>query len=161
MITIESKVYLFDELSDEAKEKAIQECNDINIFDDWWDNVYEDAKEIGLKITSFDLDRNRHCKGDFILHSYNVAKAIIGNHGEVCDTHKLATSFLSEWDELEEIFNDGPDNEDEDFEDSREASELSEQFLQDLLEEYSCILQKEYEYLYSDEAIIEGIIANE
>ena len=58
MKTLTINLYQFSELSDEAKEKAISNLSDINVDFDWWTNTYEDAARIGLKITSFDLDRN-------------------------------------------------------------------------------------------------------
>ena len=38
--------------------------------------------------------------------------------------------------------------------------EIEEDFLDSLLEDYSMILEREIEYLYSDEAVAETIIAN-
>jgi type I restriction-modification system DNA methylase subunit len=43
-------LYTFDELSETAKEKALEVYRDINLNFDWWDGTYEDAKNIGLKI---------------------------------------------------------------------------------------------------------------
>jgi hypothetical protein len=155
------EIYSFAELSEEAKEKAIQQFSDLNLYDDWWDCIYEDAEEIGLKITSFDIDRNLHAKGDLYYKCEKVAQKIIDNHGEECDTYKLAKSFMQDWSTQEEAFNNDPDNEDDDFEDSDDADDLYEEFERALLEEYAIILQKEYEYRFSDAAIIEGIEANE
>lgn len=64
-------IYQFNELSNEAKQNAIKQNYDINVSHDWWTNTYEDAERIGLQITSFDLERNKHAKG-----------AIIGMHEE-------------------------------------------------------------------------------
>lgn len=41
MRTFETTVYTFDELSDEAKQKALDNNRDINIYDEWYDGVYE------------------------------------------------------------------------------------------------------------------------
>lgn len=38
-------VYSFDELSDEAKQKALDNLRDINVDDQWWDFIYEGFKE--------------------------------------------------------------------------------------------------------------------
>jgi hypothetical protein len=155
------EIYSFAELSEEAKEKAIQQFSDLNLYDDWWDCIYEDAEEIGLKITEFDIDRNRYAKGDLYYTCREVAQKIMDNHGELCDTYILAKSFMQDWSTQEEAFNNDPDNEDDDFEDSSEADDLCEEFERALLEEYSCILEKEYEYRHSEAAIIETIEANE
>lgn len=61
----EIKVYAFDELSDEAKDKAINKLYDINVGYEWWDSIYEDARNIGLEIESFDIDRGSFVKGHF------------------------------------------------------------------------------------------------
>ena len=47
-------VYSFSELSDSSKQKAIEDNRYISVKENWWENVYEDANNIGLKITSFD-----------------------------------------------------------------------------------------------------------
>ena len=56
------KVYEFNELSEEAKEKAIEKLWNINVDYEWWDCVYDDAENIGLKIKEFDLDRGSYVK---------------------------------------------------------------------------------------------------
>ena len=155
MRTIELKVYTFDELSDESKAKAIQKLSDINIDYEWWESTYEDARMIKLKLTKFDLDRNKHCKGEFIASAAETAELIITNHGEDCDTYKTAQRFLSELNELtskSENIEDVPEDAIED---------LEYMFLQDLLEDYASMLQKECDYLQSEESIIETIHANE
>ena len=40
-------VFKFDELSDEAKEKAIEKWNEDGLDYEWWDYVEEDAKRMG------------------------------------------------------------------------------------------------------------------
>ena len=47
MRTIETTVYKFSELSEAAKEKAIENWNRDGLDYEWWDAVYEDAKTIG------------------------------------------------------------------------------------------------------------------
>lgn len=47
--------YQFNELSDEAKQKALECLNDLNVDHDWWDFVYDDAKEIG-KLLGIDIE---------------------------------------------------------------------------------------------------------
>ena len=86
--------YSFAELSDKAKETAIQDLSPINVDYEWWDGEYEDAANVGIKITEFDIDRGSYCKGDFILDAEDVAKKIIEDHGNMCETHKTAIDFL-------------------------------------------------------------------
>jgi hypothetical protein len=162
MKTIRTKVYSFNELNKDAKQKAIENNCEINIFSDWWDSIYEDAKNVDLKITSFDLDRNRHCKGEFYNSAISTAEKIINEHGKSCETFKTATNFIAEW---QPIFNSYMDETNEDTYENSDLEdrliELETDFLHELLEDYSIILEKEYEYLTSSEAIIETILANE
>jgi hypothetical protein len=161
MRTIRIKLYKFNELSEIAKQKAIENLSDINVDYDWWESIYKDAENIGLKLTSFDLDRNRHAKGEFNLAANEVAANIFRDHGEDCQTYKTAASFMAEW---EPIFNNYMDENHEDYESNESEERLTDietDFLNSLLEDYSIILQKEYEYQTSEAAIIETIEANE
>ena len=165
MKKIEITLYEFSELSEEAQNKAIEKLYDINIGHDWWEFTYEDAKNIGLKITSFDLDRNRHATGDFIESGLNVAESIIKEHGESTNTHKTALQYISNLKELTEKLNSaeiyGEENYGIQAKIEGEIEESEQEFLSDLLEDYSIILQRESEYLQSRESIIETIEANE
>ncbi len=161
MKTTRIKVYQFSELSEQAKEKAVLGLQDVNVMHDWWDCTYEDAKTIGLEITEFYLDRNRHAKGEFLLSACEVAQNILTQHGKDCETYKTAESFMNEW---QPIFNNYMDESHEMYESNEAEAQLQdieEEFLDSLLEDYSIILQNECEYLQSDEAIIETIEANE
>ena len=146
---------------DEVKDKAIEKQWDINVDYEWWDCIYMDAEDAGLKLEYFGLDRNLHCTGKFIEDALHTADAIIKSHGASCDTYKLAESFLAERDK---IVNTAPKNENGEFEDEYELDsqldDLEDQFLKDLLYEYAWILQREYEYLTSCEAIYETLQAN-
>jgi hypothetical protein len=159
-------LYSFNELSEQAQQKAIENLYDINVTHEWWDFTYEDAENIGLKITEFDLDRNRHANGEFIFDvPVDVANAIKNNHGEQCETYKTAIKFIAEWDNLVATHSDGIETdrvcEDKEYDFDNAATGLEQDFLKALLEDYSLLLQKEYEYLTSKEAIIETINANE
>ena len=161
MRIIETKVYPFSELSDDAKQRAIENLSNINVDYNWWESTYEDAERIGLKITAFDLDRNRHANGTFELSANEVAANIFSEHGETCETFKTATKFMEEW---QPVFSEYLNEESEKYE-SRESEEalmeLEDQFLKSILEDYSIMLENECEHLQSKEAIIETIESNE
>lgn len=149
-ITVHTDVYRFDELSDDAKRKAIENLYDINVSFDWWDPTYHDAGNIGCKIHEFDTSR----KNDIRLtcdDARKTADLILGNHGEMSDTYKLAEQYRKDFDAL---------TQDEDGE-LLHQDELDTEFERALGEEYLSILRQEYEYLTSEEAIIEAIKANE
>jgi hypothetical protein len=158
MKTIEVKVFTFDELSEAAKEKAREWYRNGALDYDWWLFTYDDAKYIGLKLTGFDLDRNRHATGQFIFEAKDVIEAILSNHGETCETYKTAENFKSQ---LFPLLEKESELEYRDYDLEGEISDLEDEFLNSLLEDYSIILQNEYEYLMSDEAVNETILANE
>lgn len=156
--TIRTKVYLFNELSKDAKQKAIETMCCINVDSDWWQSTYEDAANVGLKLTGFDLDRNRHAKGEFTLAANEVAANIFRDHGDMCETYKTAESFMNEW---QPVFNEYMTEPDNMTELETKLIDIEYEFLNSLLEDYSIILQKESEYLQSDDAIQETIEADE
>ncbi len=161
MRTIEVKLYSFEELNEDAKKKAINKFSDINVDYDWWESDFEDAANIGLKITEFDCYRGG-IKGSFNLSANEVAANIFKEHGENCGTYKTATKFMEEW---QPIFDAYMDESNEEAYESQESEdklmELESEFLKDLLGDYLKILRDNYEYNTSEEAIIETIKANE
>ena len=135
------KVYKFSELSEESQEKALDNLRDIDVDYDWWEHIFEEAKNIGLKIESFEIN-NREISGRFIESIDNVVKNIIEYYNKDDDRYKTAQVFLN-------VFNN-----DDDFNRNNE-------FLNYLLCDYSIILQKEFDYLISDEVVRETIITND
>jgi len=153
------QVFKYDELTNEQKEKTLQNLYDINIDHDWWDFTYEDANNIGLKITGFDLDRYRHCEGKFVTTARECAENILKEHGEKCETYKTAEAYLKERADIEQHSTIDEWGEfDLKTEDKLEV--LRNEFLRSLLEDYSIMLQHECEYLTSRESIEETIRAN-
>lgn len=154
--------YKYDELSDNAKEKALEKMLDINVDYEWWESTYEDARNVGLKINSFDIDRGAYCKGDFMASAEETAHKIIDNHGHDCETFKTATDYLKERDGLIKA---APKDENGDFENEyqldRQLDDLDEEFKKSILEDYRIILSKEYDYMTGKEAIEETIRAND
>ena len=161
----ETKVYQFSELSDDAKESAIENLSDINVDYEWWDGEIEDAKTVKLELTEFDLDRNRHCKGQFIESAEDTANAILVGHGDMCETYQTAKNYLDEREALVAKYSDGKAldvvAEDNEYDFDNDCDELDSEFLKSILEDYSIMLQKQSEFLVSEEAIIETIKANE
>lgn len=149
-------IYSFDELSDDAKETARNWYRDGALDYDWWEFVYEDAERVGLKITGFDLDRRRHAEGKFTDAPEDVAGSILKEHGDTCETYKTAAQFIADRASLIADLEDGTE-----VEDTEAYEDLKEEFLKSLLEDYSIILQNEYEYQLSDECVDETIRAND
>lgn len=160
MKNITLTVYELDELNETAKERARAWYREHTFDYEWWDSTYEDAANIGLKLTSFDLDRNRHAKGQFTDTAFFCAQRIINEHGKDCETFKTATAFLAEHKNLKLVHCDA------DAENGLTAAgedaieDCQAEFLKSILEDYSIMLQKEMEYLTGDEQVDESIRAN-
>ena len=148
-VEVEEKTeFEYNELSEDAKRKAVQNMYDINVDHDWWDTVYENAAEIGCEIKGFDLGWAKTI--DLMVQSrfydHDVAKKILENHGNGCDTYQVAASYLFRWkfaadqDEFHE--------------------ENTEDFQEKIAKCYLNALDQEYEYLTNDESIIESIGCN-
>lgn len=164
MRTVRTKVYSFDELTEDAKLTVIGNLSDINVNYEWWESTYEDAKNIGLKITSFDIGRASICEGSLIWDVAEVTNAIIKEHGETCATFETAKQYLTDYNNLVVKYSDGIKTdivaEGNEYDFDQEADDLDANFLQSILEDYRMILSKEYDYLTSSEAIKESIEAN-
>jgi len=156
MRIIKTKVYYFDELPENEKRKAITRLYDLNINHDWWEQVYEDAENIGLKLTGFDIGRGNSCEGSLIIDASEACANIFRNHGVQCETYKTALAFMEVW---EPVYAEYFKNEGYELEDK--LMEMETDFLKSVLEDYLITLRNECEYLTSKAAIIESIIANE
>ncbi len=154
MKTITINLYSFEELSKEVQQKVLERLYDINVSYDWYEYEFEDAANVGLKLTEFNLDRANFCKGAFIQSAEATAEDIIENHGKDCETYKAAIEFQKAYNAIEIKVTD-------EYEKDGEFEDLKDEFLKTLLEEYLIILKKEYEYRTSKEAIIETINSND
>lgn len=162
-ITKTYNLYKYDELSEKAKGKAIDWFAYSGDYPDynWYECAYEDAKSIGLEISSFEIDRC-NIKGKFLESARECAQKIIDEHGEKCETRIDAEKFLKERDKL---IDEAPKDDTGDFEDQDELDQklddLEEEFLKTILQDYLLLLRKEYEHITSREYIEETIVANE
>jgi hypothetical protein len=158
-------VYTIDELSEEVQNKVINKHSDINVSGSfWYDNVKNDAEEIGLLISSFDIDR-RSIKGKFKETAFDTVEKIKRKHGENCKTYKTALSYWINYDiefkQFEDVNKKGYCAEDKEEQFDEWLDNFDQSFLNDLLQDYLKILQDEYDYLTSSEAIKETIRMNE
>jgi hypothetical protein len=149
------KVYKFDELTEEQQQKAVEGYYDFNVDQDWWEFVYDDAANVGLKITGFDTERE--CTGNFVGSAKATAKAILANHGKTCDTYKTAARYYIERVRIIENVKRGKRL----LGVGRQLKSLDDDFLYSLLEDYRSLLRKDYDYQTSDEAIRESLVAND
>lgn len=147
------KVYKFEELDEEAKQKALDNNRDWNTDHDWWEFVYDSAAEEGVAILSFDLYRREievQLMKDVEFDREEALKYISENNEEF---GTLMLEFLDEDEyERENIIEDYLTEYEE--EKTKEAEEEARDYWLTRLEE-------EYEYLCSDECIADALINNE
>lgn len=147
-------VYEYSELSEKAKGVARDWYYDVSCHDTWWDSPYEDAANIGLKITSFDCGRANDITGELINNVDYSINQIIKDHGDSCETHKLALEYKDKFKQLEVT---PPNDDDQDW----RFDELRAEYTKELLECYLKMLRDEMEYLSSKEYLEECITCNE
>lgn len=165
MKTIEVNLYQFEELSNEAKENAIEKNRIMNVEHDWWDCTYESMKEVGVKINSFDIYyRNINIT---IEDSEHTASKTIEYYGEGMEVVKISKRFIADRDALIKKLGEGNDIDGysvkEEFIDEydEEIEYLEEEYRKEMAEEILTWLRDEYEYLQTDEAVAETLIAND
>jgi hypothetical protein len=152
-------VYEYHELPTETAKAAAREWLREAVTDrEWWDNPYQDAEDVGLKITDFGL-YPKTISAEFITSAPEVAETITGNHGKDCATYKAAHDYLRELDVI------GPACDAEDGSEERNTweakrEEVDNNFLKALRKAYIDMLESEYEYLCSIEHLAEFAEAN-
>ena len=163
-------LYSFSELSESVQDKVVENMWEINVHYDWWEAVYEDAENIGIDIKEFDLDHGT-ISGELDWHLIDSINSVLSEHGESTDTYSVAKSYLEDYNEeykkwivnqdtsgCEDWSEDDWYNE---FRFSDEVDNMALNYRKDMLETYRVLLNKEYDYLTSREAIIETILVND
>jgi len=153
-------VFKYSELSEKAKERALDQCCGFNVSHRWWEFVFEDAERIGLKITEFDIDRENFIRGNLTRSAFDCAELIEKEHGVETDTAKLARNFLYDVRQGAKAHKENVQD-DFDFSETQAYEDLCTEFERALKEEYLHMLRREFEYLTSHEAIEETIKAND
>ena len=163
------KAYSYDELSDKAKENAVNHYME-GLVGDWWhENAYDDAKEFCLDIQEFDIYRN-YCNAKFVYDADETAKAIIDGAGgrlfDIAEDYQKEVSELfkgySDYDKYQEWLRERDYTlddlefedwviEETDYQDDKESA--GNEFLRELEEYYLSYLKTDYEYLHSEEYI--------
>ena len=174
MREITVKVYSFAELSDEAKERALNDLRWVDVDGDWYENVYYVIRTagglLGLEIDDISFDTDLYCIFDaHYRYARGAAKAVRKEFSRADDLHKVARDLQAlqrrHFYSLSCAVTEGRDanryscfrfGEDYDCED-----------LGDILDDFAhwarillILLRDEYEYLTSDEAVQEAIEAN-
>lgn len=192
--TIETTVYTYDELSDDAKEKARDWYRGLGLDYDWWDGNYEDFNSVGA-ILGLDIDLSKtyftgfYSQGDGSSFTADYAyvkgmKAAIREYApkdkilhdiadRIAEAQKNlfygATGYVKPWSGRSYLIEvDLYDQNGNDFECAIPAltylndnAQAIVEAIEDLNGWFYRQLEKQYEYLTSDEAIAETIVSNE
>tara|TARA_B100001063_G_scaffold213714_1_gene213446 strand:+ start:1802 stop:2341 length:540 start_codon:yes stop_codon:yes gene_type:complete len=169
MRVIETKAYLFKELDEQTKEKAIDNYRYIGVHDDWYDFTKHDLKEVGIELRSFDIDRGSYAE-IHIDYFFETCEKIIETHGGNCETYKIAERYIEEYNSIQEkisALNDyETDDSDEEYQDKlmqydEDLDDLDEEYQKEFSEEVLSMLRQEYEHMTSEEYIIDMFEVNE
>jgi len=157
------RVYQFDELSEKAKEEALQKLRDINVDYDWWEPYYEGFREelrkIGIEAEDFGFDLGRGAylyinKGYFTDEERFLKLAGVDlRRREAKDALQYGIELCTKHLGGGDAYNYCDPNNLEDV----NICEYLKDVLRGFWEELRCA----YNYLISDEAVIETIEANE
>jgi hypothetical protein len=169
METITINAYRYDELSDKAKENAVNHYMEGLVGDWWYENAFEDAEQFCLDIQEFDIYRN-YCNAKFIYDADETAKAIVegakGRLLDIAEDYQKEVSELfkgySDYDKYQEWLRERDYTlddlefedwviEETDYQDDKESA--GNEFLSELEEYYLSSLKADYEYLHSEEYI--------
>ena len=154
MKTIKIKVYKFDELDKQTKEKVIENYRYINVDNTfWYDCIKEEFNSLGLEIQEFNLDRGNYAK-IYIDNLEETSKTILHEFGDSVAIKQTAKNYINEYEKIQANF-----KEDEDIE--REVELLDEQYEKEYSEDILSYLRSSYDWEISDEAITETIEAND
>lgn len=161
MRTAQVYYYKFDELSDKAKERALDWWRQGALDYDWFDCVYEDASRVGIRITGFDTGRGCEITGEFNGTAEETAEKIIAEHGEGTDTAAEARDYQKTLAEFMATAEKDEDGELATWGLAADKEDIDRGFLRAVLESYLATLREEAEYLQSDEVGEDELIANE
>lgn len=158
--TIEIEIFTVDDLKEkqyeDVRNKVLERHGDINVDYPWYDHM-TDGEDGGIVIEEFDLYGGT-ISGKFVTSAEDTARYIIDNHGETCDTYKIARKFFDEY--TAHIVPMKIRDPECDPEEDDKAIEMMEEFRGRLLKAYLSMLKSEYEYRMSEEAIMETLECN-
>lgn len=185
MRVIETKVFTFEELNSEARMKAIESFQHINVKSDFWhDNVIDDAKQIGA-LMGIDIDKvyfsvfwsqgDGACFTGTYAYKKGSVKAVKEYAPRDEDVHSIAERLSAI--QKDNFYKLGATikhsghyyheycTDIDVYKDGNYTTDENDKALSDCLRDYMRWiyrqLEKEYDYQTSDEVIIDTIEANE
>lgn len=181
MREVVSKVYKFDELSDDAKEKAREWYRNGSLDYDWYNSVYEDAKTcgalIGIEIdkiyfSGFSSQGDGACFEGEYQYKKGALKAIKEHAPKDTELHNIAMELQKE--QRKHFYSLGARAEHSGYyyhsgcmhvDVFNRDGDIDNDVITDQLRYFAdwiySQLEKEYDFLNSDAQVDESIIANE
>jgi hypothetical protein len=178
-------LYAFSELSDDAQRHALDKLRDLNADHEWWEFTYDDAKQcaaiLGIEITRIYFSGfSSQGDGACFKGSYNYAKGAVkairehtgGTDAELeriarelqsvqrSAFYKLSASVKHSGHYYHEMCTRIEVSNGDEYATESQTQAVKEA-LRDFMRWIYRRLEKEYEYLTSDEQITESIEANE
>ena len=141
-----TNVYAYGELSETAKEQAVNSLFDINAGYQWWELTCEQFENVGINVKACSDYR---AEIELLDMAERVASNIVKNYDQSADIYDTATYFLQTYHDLE--LNDYGDDNDA----------LEYDFIRSLAEDVRITMDKEYQYLTSEAFVVETIVAND
>lgn len=156
-----TKLYTFNELSDESKEVALDQCRYFQVNDSFWyeDILYDWFNTLGINVVSFNIDYGTIETVIEYPSNKEIAYAILSEYGKQCELYSIASNYLYSlhWCKKDKKNRRSYGRSTICF--NRE--EIDQEFLNNIDQEFLAILRNEYEYLISDESVKEMISCNE
>lgn len=162
---IVKKLYQFHELSEELKKKVLDKQFYINAQHGWWELVYGTFQDLGVNIKTFELGRAQQIEIEIEDSEIVTAQKIIESWGEDAEGFKEAKKFISDRKALVAKFSDGvktdivAEGKEEEFD--TECDELEGKFREELKRICLHDLQQDFDYRFTEEAIVDTITLNE
>jgi len=186
MRTLETQVFKFDELSDDAKQYALEKLWDLNVDYDWWDFLFDDVASIA---EMFGLDLSNRKPGQPTIYfsgfsSQGDGACFEGRYSYQKGGLKAVMDYAPKDEELHRIVRDLQNLQRRNFykvtlrtfhrghynhsgcmqvdvEDCVVGEDDFIQVMRDFADWIYSRLEEEYDYLTSEDLILESIHANE
>ena len=164
-------VYSFAELSDDAKERALNAFRDINVEFSWWEDTFDAirtaGKLLGLEIGEIQFDTDSHCTFDaHYRYVRGAVKAVCKEFSRADALHKVARDLQDL--QKRHFYSLSCNVSSRRDTNSYQCFRFGEDYecdLGDIIDDFAhwarILLRDEYEWLTSDEAVKEMIEANE
>lgn len=178
------KIFTFDELTESAKDAAIEELCDLNVDHNWYEFVFDDAKMIGellgieienIYFSGFSSQGDGACFTGSYSYAQKALKKVLEHCPNETEVHRIARELQSLQRKAFYSLSASVSHRGHYYHEMCTSIDVSDKWsdygsnfddelselLRDFMRWINESLEKEYDHLTSREAIIESIKANE